>query len=323
MHFNTGINFYGGGIQFGYIVEIFFMISGFLTIRSFKDRNFLSFYIKKWVRIFPYAFIATLFAAIIFLLYRAIFNVDLFGKSFSPGCYITSLLCMHQGWVYEYSLGVNNPTWYLCVLLWIYILFYALESINRWAQEKYIFSFRIIYCLFLIILGALGWRFNFSFPFLYKTDCRGYAAFFLGVLLYELTKKARKIRLFLCGLILFIVGAMLILIMHRLSWAVCVFLIFPGTLLMTINSKQFPNIIVEKIGDCTFEIYLWHIPIFLLIECICNFFAIAKVHTAYSMILITIFILCIGMLANHINYLIGKRLLKGVHLILASRMMIP
>lgn len=32
----SGINFYGGAFNFGYFVELFFMISGFLTLYSDK-----------------------------------------------------------------------------------------------------------------------------------------------------------------------------------------------------------------------------------------------------------------------------------------------
>ena len=33
----SGINFYSGLFNFGYLVELFFMISGFLTLYTFKE----------------------------------------------------------------------------------------------------------------------------------------------------------------------------------------------------------------------------------------------------------------------------------------------
>ena len=37
----TGINFYNGRFNFGYLVELFFIISGYLTLYSDKSKGYL------------------------------------------------------------------------------------------------------------------------------------------------------------------------------------------------------------------------------------------------------------------------------------------
>ena len=57
LHFDD-INFYGGRIVFGYLVELSFIISGFLTLYSDKLEDALSGIKHKLLRIFPIVTIA-------------------------------------------------------------------------------------------------------------------------------------------------------------------------------------------------------------------------------------------------------------------------
>lgn len=40
---------------------------------------------------------------------------------------ITSFFVVNQGWLFEFAPAINNPIWYICVLLWLYLLYYFIE----------------------------------------------------------------------------------------------------------------------------------------------------------------------------------------------------
>lgn len=64
LHFN-GINFYDGAFNIGYFVELFFIISGFLSLYSDKSEKIKEELSHKLLRIFPLATIACVITFII------------------------------------------------------------------------------------------------------------------------------------------------------------------------------------------------------------------------------------------------------------------
>lgn len=64
-------------------------------------------------------------------------------------------------------------------------------------------------------MGGIGWHFGFSFPFLYISDCRGYATFFVGVILYEIIeniniKRINNIGMLSLGILLMMICVLII-----------------------------------------------------------------------------------------------------------------
>ena len=73
------VEFYGGRFVFGYLVELFFIISGFLTEYTFREKaRFRSWITGKIIRLFPYAFLACIFSL---LTAAAYFYLTGFGNS--------------------------------------------------------------------------------------------------------------------------------------------------------------------------------------------------------------------------------------------------
>lgn len=82
---------------------------------------------EKNNEIYPYALITVIVAAFIMVLHYGIFGELIFDNRYSVPGIITSFLMVNQGWIFEYAPALNNPIWYICVLLWLYLLFYGIE----------------------------------------------------------------------------------------------------------------------------------------------------------------------------------------------------
>lgn len=93
-------NFYGGAIYFGYAVEFFFLISGFLSaycLKSEEISNFKRYILKKAVRIYPMTMISVLFTTglmFMYKMYKGSWFLDI-----KPGLWMifNSILLTHSG----------------------------------------------------------------------------------------------------------------------------------------------------------------------------------------------------------------------------------
>lgn len=79
---------------------------------------------------------------------------------------------------------VNNPTWYISVLLLCYIVFYLLTYLGKRWQIPHTYLF-----VFMVLLGCGAQTYGLNLPFLNGSSCRGYYAFFFGVLPAEWLEK--------------------------------------------------------------------------------------------------------------------------------------
>ena len=201
----SGINFYGGSFSFGYLVELFFMISGFLVAYTDDGTSYIYSFLKKYLRFLP----SVLLAGIVFLLIRVIslhtLGYDLDGRSYSVANIIASLFLFQSGWGIEFSFAVNNPVWYLCVLLLCYLIYYVVTFLTK----KFSVISRTYVLLFLAMIAVLFNFFHVYIPFFHLANLRGYASFFIGVCLYDIYTSSDKIKnfkfLFITGIICYII----------------------------------------------------------------------------------------------------------------------
>lgn len=284
----------GGDIIFGYIVEIFFILSGFLTCSHThninNNRSFIIEIIKRWFRILPYAFLATLSCCIVYFVYcRLLKTVFIFDKFFSFANQIASLLLIHQGWVYEFALGINNPTWFLCVLIWIDIVFLGIVKLAENVKNEK--TRDLLICtisMFFIILGKIGIEYKIALPFLYYTDFRGYSAFFMGVLIgvINLAWKNKSMKIITSLLLLFIGFVKIYLQGRMFQDNSFLFFIGPGIVILLASIKQYKSKYSSLLGGASFEVYLWHLPVYYLLKLICDTNGITVHHTYPIMLVI-------------------------------------
>ena len=253
----SGINFFEGNFYFGYLVELFFMISGFLMAVSNKGGKTILQKLKgKIIRIYPGAMLAC--SASLLVVYAGFYLtgdwVDKSVEYTNVLTIISSYLLIFSGWFFDIGLGVNNPTWYLCVLLLCYIIFYVAE----WVEKKFSISKHIIF-ICVILVSFCGMYFNKDLPWFFTSqNQRGYTCFFIGVLLYDYfvkrlsdyMKKTMLVVLF----ILYVVG-----VWYRgiNSWEILSIFVYPAILCLLVYIKQLPDK-YAILGTTSYEVYLWH-----------------------------------------------------------------
>ena len=128
-----GVNFYNGRIYFGYCVEAFFLISGFVTAFQVSAKgtgNFKTWMEKRILRILPISALSVVAWLVVYLFYK------LFTGSSFPGLWriFTSVTCTFVGGgviLPGDGQGVNNPLWYVCVLFICYAIYYCLQYLSK------------------------------------------------------------------------------------------------------------------------------------------------------------------------------------------------
>ena len=177
------INFWDGSFYFGRLVELFFVISGFLITpyvsKIEKGLSFRVFFVRRYLRLIPIVLISTVLDFIIVW----VSNPNLFANNPLKTLLETVLVALGiHGIINREVTFANNPMWYISVLLWCYIIFYVVFSLlNKLHANK-----RLFYLLFsfaLIIIGSCILLFGFNYPFLNEYVGRSMVAFFSGVIL--------------------------------------------------------------------------------------------------------------------------------------------
>ena len=137
------INFYGGKFEVGYVVELFFVISGLLVYKNMeeikKNKTLKEFFEKKFFRIVPLMAISVI---------------------------------------------VDQPTWYLSVLLFCYIVFYYGVRISKRLE----ISCNYIFIIF-VFCGAIIGTYQWNTALINVSIGRGLFSFFLGVILADFAER--------------------------------------------------------------------------------------------------------------------------------------
>ena len=326
--FGTGkmnIKFYGGEyLHLENIVELFFLISGLMMGRNNlknSEKSFESFYFPKLFRLMPMSAISIF----IFSLLEFI-NFNITGKwwmgivptfwGILRGC----LLIFKGGPILENGINLNNPLWYICVLLICYNIYWLIIwiALKLKITPKYMF-------IIMIMIGISVLTYNFNLPFLNYYSGRGYMSFFTGVIFtdvfewFEDNYRDKKV-IFIPELIIlfFIMSTVLnpqLFIADGQNYLV-VFLFFPSLILTMVFSefsqKLFNYKFFETLGKISFEMYVWHFPLFLFIN-ICYEYMKIEIETTWSimftvLLLIIVFSTCTYLVERKITLIIEKNI---------------
>jgi len=267
VRFSNHLNFfYNSRFDWGFIVELFFMISGFVMYHYCDGRlsktSFASFIGKRCQRLLPPMTIAAVAYFVLGYVYQQVFGKPFyFSNSVNIWGTIISALGLQEGWGL-YGWNINNPTWYVSVLLLCYCWFYVITRI----AQKYRFPLVYAYLIMLIISFS-----GIQLPLFIDNAPRGYKCFFFGLLLaifyhhFELNQLLSWLCFILmCIVVLFIVrGEMYTDVRMSYTYLFC-----PSLILLSQTSfakKVFSSKIWPRLSAISYHVYVWHNVLQLLL----------------------------------------------------------
>lgn len=269
--FESGINFYGGKFYFGYMVELFFLLSGLFMypyINKIRkgELSFPQFYFIRLSRLFPLMALGAITYEVFLSVYQIIYQDSWFGITTTFWGTIIASLGIQDGWALS-NPCVNNPTWYISVLMLCYVVFFLIVYLSKRMKiiPQYVF-------VFMIFLGMGIQTYGINLPFFNESSARGYYAFFFGLLLAEGLKDKRIANK---GKISFLIIIVLtILIIYYPSFMsiglnyVMTFIYYPVVIILCrteLVRKIIDREIFGKIAQISFDVFIWHNPFYILL----------------------------------------------------------
>ena len=275
VYFEGKVNFFNGNFYFGYVVELFFMISGILAYNSYIEKGSLpSFttYIKgKFLRFFPTTFLALTFLYLFEWIVYFIDGKPFFWKLPTLVDYVLCIFLLDNGWGFESLIPDWRISWYVGVLLLLYAIFWCVTKIC----EKRKASVGNIAFLCFIAGSAVFFNENellsIELPLLGHNLSRGVLSFFMGIVVYSLVKNYQKAAKLYASIGLPLITGMMIYdynmtqnvgnpLIGQYYWG-CILILYPSILIIAMTSKFIGKIskikILDKFERLTFPVYLY------------------------------------------------------------------
>ncbi len=255
------INFWAGKFYFGYLVELFFIISGICASRwlsSLTTESFFEFYIKRAMRLLPLVSISVIADSIGIVAYYLLHHTWVKDRVFDLWGAICACLGIQAGWVVENPM-INNPVWYISVLMLCYLVMYFEVWVSKILQIPYEYLFIIT-----IFAGVGVLTYKINFPFFNEYSARGYMAFFWGMIFEKIFQGIdKKSRLVIIGAVLGIL-VIVFFIIHGYTQNIqyiTTFFLWPFLILILRKANLFA--ITEKsiwtmLSQRSFGVYIWH-----------------------------------------------------------------
>lgn len=261
-------NFFDGFFPFGRLVELFFIISGFLTVYTDCEDSTGVYtpLLRKGIRLFPTVWLSLLSAVSLDFV-----GLLVCGKPFSYPVddwryLLANFTLTFSGWVSGFDNGINNPTWYLCVLMLCYWLYYLLKN---FCIRRNITNLIWIYGAIpvgILLLNKVFHAYNNGYPFFFESDLRGIPTFFTGTFLckgyQKLNNKANMATVSAAAfLVCFVLCAL-----AGFNWYLLAFTVFPCLVLFLVSAPQMSQRWIGFAGEISFQIYIWHSVINKLVD---------------------------------------------------------
>ena len=232
--------------------------------------NFKDYYLHKVIRLLPLVSIAAVVYEIILYIYVHVYKFSWFDTKASLWGMILDCLGIQVGWS-SLNPCVNNPTWYISVLLLCYLIFYL---ITYWSHRLKISPYYGY--IFMIFVGMEISTYGVSIMFITVGTDRGYYAFFGGIIFHKfLLSDFIKMRKNILGFSVFIVVTVLMIFCWDLVNAdigyVMTFVYYPSVIIILQSkyvSKLFERKICSICDEISFNVYIWHGVLLLGIVCI-------------------------------------------------------
>lgn len=289
VYFQNQVNFFGGKFNFGYMVELFFILSGFFMfsyIKKIKDGlSFKEFYFRRAKRLLPPVVVSAITYVILLFIYEKIYlQAWSFGRQPSLWGIVITSLGIQDGWVFD-NPYINNPTWYISVLFLCYAIFYITTILS----QKTTISNKYFY-LGMIFIGCGVQTYNINLPLFNTSSCRGFYAFFTGVLLSiymngrKITRKEVMIIIASSIIIIWNIIFNFDFISNGLVYLLT-FILYPSLIILMctpIMKQIFASSFWGGLAEISFGAYIWHLPIYIAL---CIFVKMYSINFDFSNII--------------------------------------
>lgn len=192
-YFYRGLNFWGGKFYFGYLVEVFFLLSGWVMVpyvqRIREQMSFRTFITGRLIRLLPSMIMATILYDVMLYVYVNFFDgtirfpteINIFGSI------VTALGIGAWGITKDYE--INNVSWYVSVLILCYIIMFILVYLSK--KTRISLYYLLLIPIIVGIVRFYGVEYSYL-PFFTTHIGRGYIHFFGGLLLGLASKRILK-----------------------------------------------------------------------------------------------------------------------------------
>ncbi len=273
--FNGQFVFY----KYGVAVEFFFVLSGLLTYKYIENKeiSFPTFMKGKVMRLLPLVVITSVsYEGLLYAFNRICQTRWPLGNDLTVWGTILNSLGIQAGWVFE-NPRVNNPSWYVSVLLLCYVIFYFFVYISRKKNIPVTYLF-----MGMIFLGVAISNYGINLPFLNLYAARGYYGFFFGLLLAKvLEKKEITWKWSVPSLIVVMVILLGLKYQYNIfeegSVYIMTFILYPAIIILFLSEpvrKVLNFRFVGVLGQITYDMYLWHVPMMLAMYVVFKLFSI-------------------------------------------------
>lgn len=268
VYFNH-FNFYCGEIKAWLGVEMFFFISGLLSAKYVdKIQNgarLWDTFLHKYKRLIPVTAIST-FACFFFeLLSHQLNTPELIVKHFIN----TLSVSFGINAVLTSEVSVNNPLWYVSILLFCFLVLLIISSVFKAKSHKDMNTIFLILVISGCVLEYCLWgSFGKELPILNRCVGRGLTSFFYGVLFSREQKTFAKIPSI--ALIVLLIGSEIIL--HKTIVIPEIFftiIICPLIVLLCqrITPRlKLPGNIIINLSSISFSVYCWHCLVLMIMS---------------------------------------------------------
>lgn len=291
-YFYGGLNFAGGKFDFSTMVEFFFLSAGFFEVSAAKCREmkFRKFFITKAARLIPQVALSVI-AYELFAFINNRLRIEPPLTVSLPGSIITAL-CLHGIGIFD-NTWINGATWFVSVLLLCHIIYFGIVRICKKIRLNCLIPFAL-----MIILGLSLKFIKPDLPFLTVYTGRGYCMFFFGCIMAYLIKKYGTsdtasssaydfkldvvIEAVLWPVIIGILIAHFTIRDFPMKGLLLYFIVYPGFfMLFGFGSlrKRFRSELWGKLGNITYDVYVWHGPMIILHGIITHF--MPEMHISY------------------------------------------
>ena len=310
----AGLNFFGGSFGFGYVVEFFFVLSGLFMCRYIpkiekEGMTFPQFMKRRYFRLMPMVVVGALVYEFLICIYPVICS-GLY-RDRQPTIWGTIIDCLgiQAGWASK-NPCVNNPTWYISVLILCYIIFYFISWLS--SNKCLGGGVQSSYCYVIVILIGLAiTTYTVSLPFLNEYTARGYFSFFFGVVLgkwlykIQITKRLWYISI----LVLFFMTMIIIKRTDLVGPATLTVVYYPALIIFfkyRAVEKLFHYKWIGSLGRISYNVYILHTSLFILMYLLIDAFHLKiDLNCVSGMLIFTAAIFLIGTVTH---FCVEKRL---------------